>query len=329
MSKIKRYIFTTLIFFAYLNQSYAATLSGGFRTDTIKNDPAVKLFAPGEIPTIALGAASPAFTPNGKTVYIGQSTKAGDISIMVSHLAGGKWSAPEMAGFSGEYRDLEPAFSPDGKYIIFASNRPHIAGDSLLDGNYNKSIQKTKGGNLWEVKITKKGTGVPEFLPAVINANGSVFSPAIAGDGSIYFMRADSGKSFHIYRSQLTNGKFEKPVRISFSLDKYGEYDPAVAPNESFIVYSTGRPPAPPHTADLFIVFKNGNTWGEPTDLRTLLSDKVYGVEARLSPDLKTLYFTNQRKANGETDPNGSYTWMVDISGVLKGHGIQVKQQTR
>jgi Tol biopolymer transport system component len=319
MYRLKKCIFIITACFIYMSsQTHAATVYTGinYQQDTTNhNQPLVTLFAPGAIPTSATGSAAPAFTRDGKTVYIGQSTKAGDISVMVSHLAGGKWSAPEIVPFSG-YRDLEPAFSPDGKYMIFASNRPKTAGDSLLDGNYNKGIQKGKGGNLWKVKITKKGAGIPERLPDVINANGSVFSPAVAGDGSIYFMRADSGKSFHIYRSQLTNGQFEKPVRVAFSLDKYGEYDPAVAPDESFIIYSTGRPPAP-HTADLFIVFKEGNKWGEPIDLRTLLSDKVFGVEARLSPDLKTLYFTNQRKANGETDPNGSYTWMVDISGVL------------
>jgi Tol biopolymer transport system component len=327
MYKMKKSILIAPVCLAYFMMQTAAAATHtciNYQQDTIThNQPAVTLFAPGAIPTSATGNAAPAFTRDGKTVYIGQSPKGGDISIMVSHLAGGKWPAPEMADFSGKYRDLEPAFSPDGKYIIFASNRPHNVGDSLLDGNYNKSIQKGKGGNLWKVKITKKGAGVPERLPDVINANSSVFSPAVAGDGSIYFMRADSGKSFHIYRSQLTNGRFEKPVRVSFSLDKYGEYDPAVAPDESFIIYSTGRPPAPPHTADLFIVFKEGNSWGDPIDLRSLLSDKVYGVEGRLSPDLKTLYFTNQRKANGETDPDGSYTWMVDISGVLKAHGIK------
>jgi Tol biopolymer transport system component len=317
MYSLKKCIFITAVCLIYMSgQTYAAAIFTYQQDTTNHSQPQVTLFAPGAIPTSATGNAAPAFTRDGKTVYIGQSAKAGDISVMVSHLAGGKWSAPQMADFSGKYRDLEPAFSPDGKYIIFASNRPKIPGDSLLDGNYNKSIQKAKGGNLWKVKISKKGAAVPERLPDVINANGSVFSPAVAGDGSIYFMRADSGKSFHIYRSQLTNGQFEKPVRVSFSLDKYGEYDPAVAPDESFIIYSTGRPPAP-HTADLFIVFKEGNKWGEPIDLRTLLSDKVFGVEARLSPDLKTLYFTNQRKANGETDPNGSYTWMVDISGVV------------
>ena len=321
MHNKKKYIFITAACFAgMMCQTQAAVaLTGIYQQDTARNNqPVVKLFAPGAIPTAATGSAAPAFTHDGKTVYIGQSANGGDISVMVSHLADGQWSAPQMAAFSGKYRDLEPAFSPDGRYLIFASNRPQVAGDSLLDGNYNKGIQKGKGGNLWKVKITKKGAGIPERLPDVVNANGSVFSPAVAGDGSIYFMRADSGKSFHIYRSQLTKGQFEKPVRVSFSLDKYGEYDPAVAPDESFIIYSTGRPPAP-HTADLFIVFKEGNKWGEPIDLRTLLSDKVHGVEARLSPDLKTLYFTNQTKANGEADPNGSYTWMVDISGVLRG----------
>jgi len=111
-------------------------------------------------------------------------------------------------------------------------------------------------------------------------------------------------------------------VRPSFSVDAYGDVDPAVAPDESFLIFSSGRPPALPHTADLFIVFRTPNGWSEPLDLRQLISDKVFGVEARLSPDLKTLYFSNHRNAAGVTVNTDQYIWQVDISKILKAHGL-------
>ena len=285
--------------------------------------PEVTLFAPGGLPTTATNSAAPAFSPDGKIVLLGQSSGGSTISIMQSHREGKNWSVPEFPTFSGKYHDLEPAFSPDGKYLIFASNRPATARGTEIDGYYNGNKYPGSGGNLWRVDYRNKAWGTPTVLPSGINANGSVFSPAIAGDGSLYFMRADSGAKFHIYRAQMRNGQFESPVPASFTINKYGDYDPAVAPDESFIIFSSPRPPAPEHTADLFIAFRDKNGWGDPIDLRSLLSENVYGVEARLSPDGNTLYFSNSRNASGVKDPKATYTWKVDISRILKAHGLR------
>lgn len=290
--------------------------------DTNKNISDATLFVPGEIPGVTNRDAAPAFSPDGKSVYFGQSADKKDITIVVSYKKGGKWSEPVAASFSGNFPNLEPAFAPNGKYMIFASSRPTVEGGKNIDGSWSKQNFPGKGGNLWKVELTKNGWGTPERLPDIINQNTSIFSPAITADGSVYFMLPDTAGKFHIRRSQYKDGKYETPVRPSFSVDAYGDVDPAVAPDESFLIFSSGRPPALPHTADLFIVFRTPNGWSEPIDLRLKTSDKVFGVEARLSPDLKTLYFSNQRNAAGVTVPTEQYIWQVDISKVLKEHGL-------
>jgi Tol biopolymer transport system component len=274
-------------------------------------------FVPGVIPASAPSTAAPAFTPDGNTVYFGQSSGGTDSSIVFSQRVGGDWPAPKTAVFSGRYRDLEPAFAPDGSYLIFASSRPTSADGAELEGHYNGQVLPGRGGNLWRVRLRHGRWQKPRALPVVINSNSSVFSPSIAADGSLYFMRADNGGSFHIYRSQLRRGKFEAPVRASFSDDSHGDHDPAVAPDESYLIFSSGRPPAP-KTTDLFIVFRAAHGWGEPIDLRSAISDNVYGIEARLSPDGKTLYFSNSRNASGVNVPGGRYIWQVDLSDLLK-----------
>ena len=150
-----------------------------------------------------------------------------------------------------------------------------------------------------------------------------MFSPAVIANGTLFFMRIDTGKRFHIHRSEFKNGQYQAPVLESFCLDKYGDFDPVVAPDGSFLIFSSPRPPALPHTSDIFIVFRTpSGTWGEPVDLRQAISDKVFGTEARLSPDNKTLYFSNQRNAAGVNVDNEQYIWQVDISKLLKAHGL-------
>jgi len=291
--------------------------------DTGKYYAEATLFAPGVVPGTSNRCAAPAFSPDGKSVYFGM-VKDKDITLVTSVFKNGAWTAPTPASFSGDFENLEPSFSPDGKFLVFASNRPNTPGGQKLDGNWGKKTYPGNGGNLWKINRTKTGWGEPELLPNVINPNTSVFSPAVTADGSVYFMIPDTSGRFHIHRSQYKNGKYEIATRPSFSVDAYGDVDPAVAPDESFLIFSSGRPPALPHTADLFIVFRTKTGWSEPTDLRTAISDKVFGVEARLSPDLRTLYFSNQRNAKGETVSTDQYIWRVDISKILTEHGIVI-----
>ena len=132
-------------------------------------------------------------------------------------------------------------------------------------------------------------------------------------------MRADNGINFYIYRSQWRDGRFEAPVRVSFGEDAHSDYDPAVAPDETYIIFSSGRPPAP-KTTDLFIAFRTDTGWGDPIDLRSALSDNVHGIEARLSPDGKTLYFSNSRSSSGADIPDARFIWQVDLSNLLQAH---------
>jgi Tol biopolymer transport system component len=296
-----------------------ASYAAAFNTS---GNPDATIFAPGVIPTSAPSTASPAFMPDGNTVYLGQSSGSVDSAIAFSVRSSGRWSVPKVAPFSGQYRDLEPAFAPNGRYLIFASSRPTTPEGKALDGHYNGQVLPGRGGNLWKVERTKNGWRKPEVLSATINSNSSVFSPAVAADGSLYFMQAENGGIFHIYRAQMKHGKFETPALASFSDTAHEDYDPAVAPDESYLIFSSGRAPAPPKTTDLFIVFHTANGWGEPIDLHSALSEDVHGIEARLSPDGRTLYFSNSRSASGADVQNARFIWSVDLTALLKAHGV-------
>lgn len=282
----------------------------------------ITAFVPDVIASTAPYNMSPAFSPDGQSVYFTEATKKTS-SIVVSHWTGGQWSAPQTAPFSGHDRDLEPAFAPGGKFLIFASNRSAAPSGAPLDGHYNGKVFPAAGGHLWKVALRNNTWQKPQLLPASINFNDAVFSPAVTADGSLYFMRADDGGGvFHIYRSQFRHGRYETPVRAAFSNTAFGDYDPAVAPDESFLIFSSPRPPSPPHTTDLFIVFRTAAGWSDPLDLRTALSSDVHGVEARLSLDRKTLYFTGPRPASAGGDPKSRPILKVSLARLLASHGL-------
>lgn len=252
-----------------------------------------EIFAPGVISGPA-NEAAPAFTPDGGAVYFFRSNGE-DYDILVSRLRAGQWSNPEIAPFSGRWRDLEPAMAPDGSYLIFASNRPALGGGKPIDGSWSGKDYPGKGGNLWRVDRRGFGWSEPARLPETINRSSTVFSPSIAADGTLYFMEAaGEGKHFHLFSSALRGGRYQPPQPLAFTLDAYRDVDAAVAPDQSFIVFSSNRPPSPAGQLNLFVAFRDGGQWGQPILLPETVNKYAGIIESRLGPDGHTLYFTSR-----------------------------------
>lgn len=250
------------------------------------------VFAPGVI-SGPVHDAAPAFSPDGQWVYFHRSGPAFYGVILVAHQRNGVWSKPEIASFSGSWSDIEPAMAPDGSYLVFSSNRPVAPGGAVLNGCWNSQHFAGGGGNLWRVDRKGTGWGEPWRLPDVINSDSSVFSPAVTADGTLYFMKpvGDTGR-FHLFRSAYRGGTYAAPVAVPFAgPDSVSDVDPAVAADESFLVFSSKRVAGRP--MELFIVFRKGGVWGVPQSLGEGVSRGVGCIEARLSPDGRRLYFSS------------------------------------
>jgi Tol biopolymer transport system component len=212
--------------------------------------------------------------------------------IMISTLENGSWSTPRIAPFSGQWSDLEPAMAPDGSFLVFASNRPAEGQGKPLDSNFNGKTFPGNGGNLWRVDRVSGAWGQPKRLPEAINSGTGVFSPAISSDGSIYFMRPDGTTgNFHLFRAQYRSGSYLPAIPVGVGDATTEDVDPAVAPDESFIVYSS-KHPAQHEPNRLRIVFRNGGGWGIPLDLGDEVNEAGSNIEARLGSDHRTLYFS-------------------------------------
>lgn len=253
------------------------------------------VFAPGVISGPANDDA-PAFAPDGRTVYFFRSNYK-DYDILVSQFDGTNWSRPRIASFSGQWRDLEPAMAPDGSYLIFASSRPVDGSNKPMDGHWGGNLHAGRGGNLWRVNRTASGWSKPSRLPDMVNRWDSTFGPTVASDGTLYFM-AGTGKNgrFQLYRASIRNGTYQQARPMPFSTGEWGDSDPVIAPDQSFFLFSSDRPPTPAHGSDVFIVFRDSSgQWGEPIDLGPVVNDPSGINELRLGADGHTLYFSSNR----------------------------------
>lgn len=282
------------------------------------------VFAPGVI-SGPLHDSAPAFTPDGRTVYFTRS-EGSSSTILVSHLDNGHWSVPVTAPFSGQWSDMEPAMSPDGRFLIFVSNRPKFAGGKPLDGFFMGRSFPEHGGNLWKVSWDNGKWGTPVRLPDAVNQSDSTFAPSVAADGSVYFMHpAADPRHFQLFRTAVHRGGYDAPQALPFSDGHVTDVDPAVAPDESFVVFGSSRSPA--RQIDLFIVFRDNGQWGTPIHLGNGVNSAGSDAEARLSPDHRTLYFASDRLADiapgtvrADWD-NGKYNiWQIPLAPWLEAH---------
>jgi len=242
-------------------------------------------------------------TPDGATLVF-----ARDATILVAERTPAGWPTPHVAPFSGRWMDAQPALAPDGSALVFVSNRPLAEGDA-----------KRPSGHLWRVERHGAAWGEPVHLPAVVNRGPSIWGPSVAADGSVWFMDRVAGKGpFKLWRAQWRDGAWAEPVLQALGDPAMQQVDPAVAPDESFIVFSAKHPDTDEHER-LYIAFREGAGWGTATDLGAPVNlPGSDSNESRLAPDGRTLYFASDRQtpahwprtpAQAEADLARSAAW--------------------
>jgi Tol biopolymer transport system component len=234
-------------------------------------------------------ALSPAFSPDGQTMLFTRQVDR-TVIIMESHRTANGWSQPQPAAFSGgKYADTDPAFGPDGAYVVFASARP--TGDA-----------QGKTLNLWLVKRNGTTWGTPVHLPPAVNVSAFAFAPSVARDGTIYFMASyrvgNTKTSQHqLYRARLQGDAYQQAEPLSFSSPATADADPLVAPDQSFVLFvSAGRAGASDTNQYLYIARASGSSWGP---VQPIAYKGEYDGDSdcclTFGPDGKTILFTAGR----------------------------------
>ena len=230
-----------------------------------------------------------AFTPDGNTVFFDRS-EGTHKTVMVSQRVGSHWSQPTVASFSGQWFDQDPVVAPDGSYLLFNSDRPTQPSGKPLTQNYFGGGVTAPGSNIWRVDHTAKGWTKPVWIGPVINNDVFIDFASIAGDNTLYFMRFNpAAKQMQFWRSALKSGQYQTPARVILGDPSETLHDPAVAKDQSFIVFDNGRVKG--GLGRLSIALRDGEDWGKPIDLGDDLNkDLPWG--AHLAPDGHNVYVT-------------------------------------
>lgn len=124
-------------------------------------------------------------------------------------------------------------------------------------------------------KPTPDSTAI-EFLPGLVSVNGLDFNSAFSPDGqSFYFSRSVNGQ-WDIYVCKYEGQAWSKPVRVSFSDEKYSEADPAFS-HDGKLFFISNRPRASEQTRKDFDIWYVEQTdegaWAKPQNLLEVNSD--------------------------------------------------------
>jgi WD40-like Beta Propeller Repeat len=299
-----------------------------------------ELLGPGVIST-GLQETSVVLTPDGQTLYFMRSDFAeADDTIMVSQRKGGRWSAPRVVVFSGQWHDSEPTLSPDGRHLYFVSNRPLRPGGAPVTAAMNG--HSFPGTNLWVVE-RKAGGGfsAPTHVDGALNDGAMIYNPSVAANGDLYFSahRPDSGKAYQIYVAHRRSEGYAAPELLPLGDIAHNRMDPAIDPAGRFLLYAGNEGDAL-GSADIYIAFRQPDGgWGKPEHLGGDVNSRVLENAPSLGPAFGELFVSSARRDEVsfpkprddaatlqrrlQSPLNGSRNlWRFDISAVLRAHGI-------
>ena len=257
----------------------------GVRIGVPSESPA--MVAPGTVST-GLNERDASLSPDGRTFAFTVLLARRRGAIVLMELRGGAWSKPEVAPFSGTYSDLEPAFSPDGSRLWFASDRPVKAGGP------------SKDTDLWYVERTAEGWSEPVNPGPPLNTSRNEFYPSIARSGAVYFTvgKASDPSDEDIFVARSSGNGFRAPENLGPAVNSTGpEFNAFVDPQERFLLYTAYGRKDDMGGGDLHVCFRlKDGSWTPARNLGPDVNSDALDYCPSVSPNGKVLFFTSRRR---------------------------------
>lgn len=238
--------------------------------------------------TISTEAPEFAFTisPDGKTAYFNRaSADRRRLTIMRTTWNGALWSAPEVASFSGQYADVDPSITPDGRFLLFSSDRPRADG--------------SRGGfDNWSIAL-HRSSATPTNLGSPPNSDSTDIYVTQSRDGLTVFSSNRFGP-MRVYSSRQATNSWSPPVPIGFGADSTGG-NPSISPSGKMMVIVRT---VPERGSDLFVSCRTRDGWSAAMPLAG--ANSTFSEFApSFDPKERTLYFTSERPGIAGAQPPG------------------------
>ena len=234
-----------------------------------------------------------AFTKDGKEFYY-NALYNGEWSIFVSRDSGQGWTKPVPMSFTSGFVDRDFTISPDGNKIYFGSNRPR---------NRSGNIQKRL--DIFVTKRLNNGKwSEPEAIGTPINTSFGENYPSIASNGNMYYFscRKSGMGGCDIYMSKFINGKYTEPIILSNAVNsEKHDWDAFIAPDESYIIFSSKDRPNSIGGQDLYISYKKSNgSWSKSKNMGPAVNSESGEICPSVSLDGKYFFFTSRRRGKAD-----------------------------
>ena len=257
-------------------------------------------FAPGIVSTDSI-ELNGVFTPDGREFFFTRLIDGVD-TMHHSVFENGKWSAPEpLLVFPNQAKAVavDMAVSPGGRSLFFLGQYPR---------------EEKPGSDIWVSHRSDEAWSTARKVPLPISTPAEEIYPVLVADRSLYFAsNREDGKHYHLYRAQKKgDGSFDVPVKVGPPVadDEFGIGDTFVAPDESYLVFSSRRPPGHGN-GDLFVSFRQKDgTWGKPANLGDAINTGDHEFCPMVTPDGKYLFFSRRVGATWETTTAGDVYWV-------------------
>lgn len=187
--------------------------------------------------------------PGGYDIWMARRTETG-------------WSAATPVPFNSPGRDFDPAFSRDGRFVYFCSDRP---------GGIGKD-------DLYRVAVTPAGFGAPQNLGAAVNSASDEYAPMLSPDGRLLLFSSDrpGGAGRHdLYSARAKGRGFAPAAPLAGAINSAAdEFDATFLSDNRTIVFARA-PSMQDDRIDLFAAAETGAGYDAGTPLPATVNDAV------------------------------------------------------
>jgi Tol biopolymer transport system component len=152
--------------------------------------------------------------------------------------------------------------------------------------------------NIYRCDRTAFGWTKPQALGPPLSSGAKELTCSIAANNSMYFGSSRKGEkpwgTSFIFVAPFVNNTWQQATYISLNnLQEGGASGPAIAPDESFLVFTALNLPEGYGHRDLYLTLRRADgTWSKHRNLGPRINSSYYEHSAMISPDKKYLFFT-------------------------------------